>query len=497
MKVSADAVAGLARTILASGYADPKPTPDFHYELWRLCCSDYQKVAIAAPRGSAKSTIITWAYVIACLVFRERKYVLILSKTEEQSAEFIGEIKRQFQENDDLIQTFGVKKVTKDTQTDIIVSFNDNKQCRVIGKGAEQEIRGRKWRGTRPDLIIGDDMEGDEQVLNEDRRDKFRKWFRGSVLPIGSDNAIFRVVGTILHFDSLLERLMPKENDPKTIFGDLCYHNYQMKGGWASIKYKAHPGYNDFTKLLWPEKHNEASLRLIQEDYEEDGVPDVYAREYLNEPIAEGQSFFRKEDFLPLSEDDKRMNVTYYAAGDLAISKRDRSAYTSFTVVGLDSEGRLQFRDQRRGRWDSLEIIEEIFSIHDAYKPQIFWLEDENIRKSIGPVLEHEMRSKGLFVNIETVTPSKDKRTRARPLQARMKAKACLFDKEAEWYFEFEKELRRFDKGQYMDQVDSAGLIAFGIDQLIEPSTDEEIEDEEYEEEFGGYYVGRDMLIGY
>ena len=65
----------------------------------------------------------------------------------------------------------------KDTETDIIVQFTDGHTFRIIAKGAEQKLRGLLWNGSRPDIIICDDMENDELVLNKDRREKMRRWF--------------------------------------------------------------------------------------------------------------------------------------------------------------------------------------------------------------------------------------------------------------------------------------------------------------------------------
>jgi hypothetical protein len=48
--------------------------------------------------------------------------------------------------------------------------MNDGHRFRIIAKGAEQRIRGRLWKGKRPNLLVCDDMEDDEQVENADRR---------------------------------------------------------------------------------------------------------------------------------------------------------------------------------------------------------------------------------------------------------------------------------------------------------------------------------------
>src|SRR5512143_1150302 len=128
----------------------------------------------------AKSTAITHAYTLASVLFRERSFVVIVSGTEAQSVLFLSDIKRELLENEDVRELFGVERIIKDSETDIIVQFEDKQQFRILAKGSEQKLRGLKWRNKRPDLIIGDDLEDDEQVLNKERREKFRNWFFGA-----------------------------------------------------------------------------------------------------------------------------------------------------------------------------------------------------------------------------------------------------------------------------------------------------------------------------
>jgi hypothetical protein len=51
MKVTASVVAGFVGSILAPTFEDKAAIPDFHKEMWDLCCSEKRFVAIAAPRG--------------------------------------------------------------------------------------------------------------------------------------------------------------------------------------------------------------------------------------------------------------------------------------------------------------------------------------------------------------------------------------------------------------------------------------------------------------
>ena len=243
MILTPQVVEGFVGSILASKFDDAVKTPDFHKEGWRLFCSNNKMVALAAPRGHAKTTGMTVSYGLATLLFRERKFMLLVSDTESQAAMFLGYFKEQLQENQALIELFGLKRnekgqvqFVKETETDIIVEMEDGHKFRVIAKGAEQKLRGLIWSGTRPDIILCDDMENDELVMNKDRREKMRKWFYSALLPCISSRGIIRVVGTILHMDSLLERLMPKPYDRWSHQEPLKLWSEARRNGWTSIK---------------------------------------------------------------------------------------------------------------------------------------------------------------------------------------------------------------------------------------------------------------------
>ena len=79
MELTAEIVSGFSASLLQKNYDNPVATPQCHMDWWTLCTSKHQKVAIAAPRRHAKSTAVTLAYTLACMLFRDRSYALILS----------------------------------------------------------------------------------------------------------------------------------------------------------------------------------------------------------------------------------------------------------------------------------------------------------------------------------------------------------------------------------------------------------------------------------
>ena len=504
MKLDASIIEGFVGSCLAKNFHNGVKSPDCHKEWWDLCCSDDKYVAIAAPRGHAKSTAITFAYILACVLFRTRNYVVIISDTEGQATLFLNDIKRELIENEDIIQLFGIEKIEKDQETDIIVRTTDKHRFRIIAKGSEQRVRGMKWRNQRPDLVVGDDLENDEIVMNPERREKFKRWMNAAVLPILSQNGVIRIVGTILHIDSYLENRMPRLNARNTIVEPLKVYSASKITGWRSVKYRAHD--DEYMHVLWPEMYSEQWLREKQADLVSQGQADVYNQEYLNYPIDESRAYFKRSDFLPVADDivkaiyDEKLPLYYYVGLDGAFSTKAKRDYTVFVIVGIDSQKKMYVVEVIRGRFDTLESIELFFEIQEKYNPQWFAIEKGSYEKAIGPFLQEEMFKRDMFLNIELFTPSVDKVERARSMIGRVRVHGVRFLKNEEWYPAFENELCQFNRGQHDDQVDAFGLIGLGLQKLIIAPTAEEVEEEEYEEEkrqAGQDNEGRSTSTGY
>lgn len=499
MKLTPELLFGFSGSILSSRFDEAKPTPECHLDWWKLCCSPSSLVALAAPRGHAKSTAITHTYTLASVLFEDRKFVVLVSDTYDQAVLFLQDIKTELLDNDDLVATFGEIVLEKDAENDIICRMQNGSRFRIIAKGSEQKVRGLKWDGMRPDLIVCDDLENDEIVLNKERREKFRHWFFSALLPCRSDRGIVRIVGTILHMDSLLERLMPKPWDKKhTVATELRLSSNKPRAGWLSVKYKAHSP--DFKCILWPEKWSEERLKQERQRYIDQGMPEKYSQEYLNEPIDDSNAFFRQEDFLPMGSQDKEKIKTHYISVDFAISEKERADYTAMVVGGLDESGNLHIVDVLRGRWDGMEIVDNLFALAKRYDPDLITVEAGSIEKALGSFIRAEMFKPGRpFLNLNPMVPTKDKESRARSIQARMRAGGVRFDKETEWYPSLENEMRQFPRSVHDDQVDAMAWLGLTLHKMSEAPTLDELEEEEYEKEFQLTMQpqGRSHLTGY
>lgn len=469
------------KAFLLSRYDKPVEIPKFHREMWRIVSEGHKRIAFAAPRGHAKSTSITHALTLFLFLFRHKRYGIIVSDTQDQAIQFLGDIKNELVENLQIREFFGVKQILKDAVTDIIVEMDDGYKFRLQALGSEQKVRGRKWGNSRPDYIVCDDLENDEMVENDDRREKFRGWFLKALVPSLAKGGSIIVIGTILHMDSLLMRLMSNKS-------------------WTTKLYKAHDSFDDFTNILWPQQWPEVELRLKRQEYIDDGFAEGYAQEYLNDPTAHSEVFFDKADFLPMEEGHRHGRKLYYAGVDLAISDADKAAYTAIVIGGMDEQGILHIERVVRFRGDAYDIISVMLDLQKLYQIEMWKVEEGMIKRTLMGEMYRRMQDANIYMNIVPGIPTKDKRSRARPAQSRIRAGGVRFDKESEWYPAFELEMIQFPKSRFKDQVDAFAWLCIAINELSTGPTQKELDDEEYKKEmepFERAYDGRSEVTGY
>ena len=492
-KLTARLIEAFAVNYLYKGFDEAKPTPQFHREGWELYSSLVPQACVIAPRGHAKSSALTHVFILASVLFRDESYVVLVSTNEELAIEHLGDITRELIENEELIQDFEIKGFITNSKTEIIVEFKDGHQFRILARGSGQKMRGRKWRGMRPGLIICDDLEDDEQVENKERRDKFRRWFNRAVLPALRRGGKARIHGTILHEDSLLNRFHKQ------------YQGALKKGetpAWVVLRYSAHKAFDDFSEILWPEQWPESELRRERQKYIDDFDAAGYSQEYLNDPLDHNETYLKREYFHPMSDEDFDRDMRVCVGVDFAISKSDKANRSSFTTAGQDAENCLNFFHQWVGRWATDEIIDNLIALQKRFEPDCFFVEDGVIWKAIKPILDKEMQAQNVFLNCVALPSVKDKATRGRSWQKRMKAGTCRFDKEAEWYAGYEHECLRFtgySEAVLDDQFDSSAILSRGFDSLPLLSEEDFMTEEElyFRRDDAPEQQGRNQTTGY
>jgi len=160
-----------------------------------------QKINVVGPRGGAKSTIGTLAFVLRAALESREPYIWIVSDTASQAKAHLENIKVELTDNARVAAAYpeavGEGRLWR---SGAIALRND---VRVEAFGAGQRIRGRRRRAHRPTLIVCDDLQNDLHIESRAERARSRAWFHGTLMKAGTKRTGIVNLATALHREAL------------------------------------------------------------------------------------------------------------------------------------------------------------------------------------------------------------------------------------------------------------------------------------------------------
>jgi predicted phage terminase large subunit-like protein len=182
---------------------------------WELCQSIEAAIkdpaghseVVAWPRGEGKTTWVNFVLPLWAAITNKKKFILLLSDSYDQSKDYLAAIKTEAEDNERLKAAYGDVRGATWQQDEIVIRTREG-FCRIKALGVRMKIRGRRYMQHRPDLIVEDDLENDENVQSPIQRKKIRRWHEKAVRKAGTKATDFFTIGTILHYDCLLARLL-------------------------------------------------------------------------------------------------------------------------------------------------------------------------------------------------------------------------------------------------------------------------------------------------
>lgn len=316
--------------------------PDFHREIYSILPKE-DRVVIAAPRGFAKSTLISKIYPLWLALFKKRNDVCIISASESLAAEHLRYIKQEIESNPLIIAFFGDLKSEKWTESHIIIQHADGTRVSLRAKGAGGQIR-----GFRPDCIILDDIETDDSVESEEQRGKLKSWLFKACINTLLPRGQLLLIGTIIHPLSVLADLLDTPN------------------GWYKRKYKAYrDGIEETGYELWSSARPH---EWLQQRKREIGSW-AFAAEFMNDPKSD-ESAPIKEKHLRYWEDlPKQLSMAI--AIDPAYSEDEKADYKVAALIGIDQEYNRYLIDYVRTHAPSGDFIDQAFNLYQRYSSYI------------------------------------------------------------------------------------------------------------------------------
>lgn len=420
--------------------------------------------AIAAPRGEAKSTLVSQLFVLWCIVTGRKRYPVIVMDSIDQAYPMLEAIKAELEFNPRLLMDFpeacGQGRVW---QAGAIVTQGDVK-VQVAGSG--KKLRGLRHGPYRPDLAVLDDIENDEQVRSPEQRDKLQSWVSKTILPLGGAGAKFDVVyiGTILHYDSVLSRTLANKM-------------------WRTARFKA--------LLRWPDRLDlwdrwEETLRNAGEDaadafYQEhqtemergaecswaarpllalmkirarDGH-DTFDSEYQNDPVAGDNAPFAGVIQFWVN---RLADWVFFGACDPSLGKAGASRDPSAILVGgLNRQtGILDVVEAGIRKRLPDRIIEDIIGCQAEYRCLLWVIETVQFQAFLYSELIKRAAARGIPVPARGVQPISDKLLRIESIQPHVKNGLIRLHPSQTTLIE---QLRHFPKADHDDGPDALQML--------------------------------------
>lgn len=111
---------------------------------------DVERFAFAAPRGNAKTTFLL-AFLLWCIVYKRKRFIIFITSTAELADIFLGDIKAELEDNERLLEDFPEATGRGGLWRENAVVTRNGVRIQALGAG--KKIRGRKHRQFRPDLV--------------------------------------------------------------------------------------------------------------------------------------------------------------------------------------------------------------------------------------------------------------------------------------------------------------------------------------------------------
>lgn len=385
--------------------------------------------AIAAPRGEAKSTLVTQLFTLWCLFTGRKRFPVIVMDSIDQAYPMLEAIKAEFEFNPRLAMDFpdqaGQGRVW---QAGTIVTRGDAK---VVVAGSGKKLRGLRHGPLRPDLCILDDIENDEQVRNPDQRDKLQGWLSKTVLPLGGAVQKFDTIyiGTILHYDSVLSRTLANPLWRSARFKALLQWPDRMDlwDRWeellrndgeavADVFYASRQADMDAgSRVSWLARPLLALMKIRARDGH-----DTFDSEYQNDPVAGDNAPFAGIITFWVN---RLSSWIFFGSCDPSLGKagagRDPSA---LLVGGLNREtGVLDVVEAAIRKRLPDKIIEDVIELQVLYRCLLWVVETIQFQEFLRSELVKRSAQRGVPVPARAVQPNTDKLLRIESLQPHVK----------------------------------------------------------------------------
>lgn len=377
-----------------------------HEKIFNLLDGPDQKVAIAAPRGYGKTSIVALAYAARWILYNLTGFIVYINKSHDAASLQTENLRRELVTNREIRGIFGEFKSRDVNKAEFDEVFSKKAwvayNTLVWPRGAGQQVRGVLFKNDRPGLIIIDDLEDPQKIENDEIRKGWYEWLYADVIKalprIGPQAKKCKIVyiDTLKHEDSVLQKLL---DSPE----------------WTSIRLEA---CDDDFRSTAPEFISDEEIKKEWENHVAAGQTDVFFRELRNLPISTRDSSFQLNYFkyynlppnVPKRENDLAVydstiqmdkNVQTVVILDPAKTVKIHSAESAIVGIGVDLvNARLYIRDAISEKMYPDEIYDALFGMAQMLGAKVIGIEETSLNEFIKQPIKNEMFRRGAFFEL-------------------------------------------------------------------------------------------------
>jgi len=245
----------------------------------------FPQLALGLPRGFAKTTVMK-IFVMYCILFTNRRFILVISNTATLAENFISDITDMLDEPN-IKAVFGDWRLGIERDTLQMKKFGFRGRNLILaGIGAGTSLRGLNIKNTRPDVMIFDDIQSREQADSEVLSDNLERWMYGTAMKAKNPTGCMFIFLANMYPTpySILRKLKTNPNLTKFIAGGILADGTSL---WEELQ--------PITQLIKEFENDLAS-----------GHPEIFFSEVLNDPDVNINRAIdiNKIPLYPFSEDD-------------------------------------------------------------------------------------------------------------------------------------------------------------------------------------------------
>jgi predicted phage terminase large subunit-like protein len=435
------------------------------------------KLNLLAPRGSAKSTLVTLAFILRCAVENREPYIWIVSDTRHQAIAHLENIKDELADNLKLAKAYSFVTTDHRPQTTDKPRHRANQirlpsGATIEAFGTGQRIRGRRRRSNRPTLIICDDLQNDGHIESARQRERSRAWFDSMLLKAGTKRTNIIHLATALHRDAIgpalvetpgwiSKRVQAIERWPdhmdlwrewEEIYANVDLDNSAVK---ARQFYEDHRTEMDAgAVLLWPEEEDLYTLMCMRVE----GGHTAFEREKQNVPINPDLCEWPEEYFdRPLWFDEWPANLRLRViALDPSKGANSRTGDDSaFVLLGIDAAGIL-YVEADLARRPAPQIVADGVEHCRRFRADVLGIETNQFQELFAAEFAAAFAAGGLLqTSIEPLENTTNKLVRIRRLGPLLSQGRLRFRSHSRGTQRLVDQLRAFPLGDHDDGPDA------------------------------------------